>query len=87
MIQSSDLSQALALQDVRVNGISPGRAMTEDSPWTDIKGNMTPLCESRTANIPIGLNTIGEKLARAFVFGASLACKAIAATIIALDDA
>ncbi|OYU33223.1 hypothetical protein [Novosphingobium sp. PASSN1] len=70
MPHSSDLSQTLALQDARVNCITPGRAMTEDSPWTELKDNMAPLFESRMANIPMGLNAIGEKMARAFVFGA-----------------
>jgi NAD(P)-dependent dehydrogenase (short-subunit alcohol dehydrogenase family) len=85
MVYSSDLSQALAPQGVRVNCITPGPIMTEDGPWTYIKNNMTPFYESTLAKIPIGRMATGEELAKAIVFVASPACMAMTGANIVVD--
>jgi 3-oxoacyl-[acyl-carrier protein] reductase len=74
MVYSSDLSQALAPEGVRVNCIT-----------AYIKDNMTPFYDATMAKIPMGRMTTGEELARTIVFVASPACKAMTGANIVVD--
>jgi len=85
MVYASDMSQALAGHGIRVNCITPGPVMTEDGPWSYIKDNMTPFYDSIMAQIPIGRMTSGEEMARAIVFVASPACKAMTGANLVVD--
>ena len=85
MVYSSDLSQALAPDGIRVNCITPGPIMTEDGPWAYIKEKMTPFYDATLAKIPIGRMATGEELARAIVFVASPACLAMTGANIVVD--
>jgi 3-oxoacyl-[acyl-carrier protein] reductase len=85
MVYASDMSQALAGHGIRVNCITPGPVMTEDGPWAYIKDNMTPFYDSIMAQIPIGRMTTGEEMARAIVFVASPACKAMTGANLVVD--
>lgn len=85
MVYSSGLAQNLAAQGVRVNCITPGPVMTEDGPWAYIKENMKDFFAATMAQIPIGRMTTGEEIAKAIVFVASPACKAMTGANVVID--
>ena len=85
MVYSAGLAQSLAGQGVRANCITPGPVMTEDGPWAHIKEHMTEFYDGIMAQIPMGRMTTGEELAKAIVFVASPACKAMTGANIVVD--
>ncbi len=85
MVYSSDLSQALAADGIRVNCFTPGPVFTEDGPWAHIKENMTEFYDGIMAQIPMGKMTSGEDLAKAITFVASPMCSTMTGANIVVD--
>lgn len=85
MVYSAGLSQSFAGEGIRVNCITPGPVMTEDGPWAGIKEGMPEFYQGILAQIPIGRMTDGEEMARAIVFVASPACKAMTGANLVVD--
>jgi 3-oxoacyl-[acyl-carrier protein] reductase len=85
MVYASGLAQNLAAEGVRVNCITPGPVMTEDGPWAYVKENMKEFYDGIMAQISIGRMTTGEELAKAIVFVASPACKAMTGANLVVD--
>ncbi|MCJ2178758.1 SDR family NAD(P)-dependent oxidoreductase [Novosphingobium album (ex Hu et al. 2023)] len=84
---SAALSQSLAAEGIRANCITPGPVWTDDGPWPQIKEAAPEFFDSIVAQIPAGRMTTGEELAKAIVFTASPACKAMTGTNIVIDGA
>jgi 3-oxoacyl-[acyl-carrier protein] reductase len=84
---SAALAQTLAAEGVRANCITPGPVWTDDGPWPQIKAGAPEFFDSIVAQIPAGRMTTGEELAKAIVFTASPACKAMTGTNIVIDGA
>jgi len=68
---SSNLSQALAPQGVRVNIVSPGPVYFEGGPWAQIQQAMPQMYESTLKSCPQGRMGTPEEVANAVVFLAS----------------
>ena len=68
---SSNLSQALAGQGVRVNTVSPGPVYFEGGPWAQIEKAMPKMYESTLKTCPQGRMGTPEEIANAVVFLAS----------------
>ena len=82
---SAALAQSLAAEGVRANCFTPGPVWTDDGPWPQIKKSAPEFFDSIVAQIPAGRMTTGEELAKAIVFTASPACKAMTGTNIVVD--
>jgi len=82
---SAALAQSLAAEGVRANCFTPGPVWTDDGPWPQIKEAAPEFFDSIVAQIPAGRMTTGEELAKAIVFTASPACKAMTGTNIVVD--
>lgn len=85
MAYSSQLSQTLATEGIRVNCITPGPIWTEDGPWAHIKENMADFYNGIVAQIPLGDMTKGEDLARTIAFVASPASAGMTGANIVVD--
>lgn len=85
MNYSAALSQALAGEGIRANCITPGPVWTEDGPWKQIKQAMPEFFDQIVGQIPNGRMTTGEELAKAIVFTASPACKAMTGANLVID--
>lgn len=85
MVYASNLAQNLAKDGVRVNCITPGPVMTEDGPWAKIEMGMPDFFKATLAKMPIGRMATGEELAKAIVFVASPACKAMTGANLVVD--
>ena len=70
----SQLSQALAVDGIRVNCVSPGAIYYPGGNWETIKDAMPPLYEGTLAKLPMGRFGEPDEIARAIVFTASPAC-------------
>jgi 3-oxoacyl-[acyl-carrier protein] reductase len=86
MAYSAALSQTLAAEGTRVNCITPGPVWTEDGPWPQIKEGMPDFYDSIVAQLPLGVLTSGEDMAKTIVFTASPACKTMTGANIVVDS-
>ena len=75
MVYSAGQSQALAPLGIRCNCITPGPVWTEDGPWKQIKEHMPDFYNGIVAQLPMGVMTAGEDLAKTIAFVASPACR------------
>jgi NAD(P)-dependent dehydrogenase (short-subunit alcohol dehydrogenase family) len=85
MAYSSQLSQALAADGIRVNCITPGPIMTDDGPWAHIKENMADFYNGILSQISLGEMTTGEQLANTIAFVASPAAGGMTGANIVVD--
>ncbi len=85
MAYSSQLSQTLAADGIRVNCITPGPVWTEDGPWVGIKDGMRDFYDSIVAQIPLGTLTMGEDIAKTIAFVASPASMGMTGANIVVD--
>jgi 3-oxoacyl-[acyl-carrier protein] reductase len=67
----SQLSQALAAKNIRVNIVSPGAIYYEGGNWETIKTHVKPLYDGTLAQMPMGRFGEPEEVAKAIVFVAS----------------
>lgn len=81
----SQLSQALAAQNIRVNCVSPGAIYYPGGNWETIKSAVPPLYEGTLAQMPTGRFGEPEEVARAIVFVASPACPYMTGTNLVID--
>jgi 3-oxoacyl-[acyl-carrier protein] reductase len=70
----SQLSQALAAQNIRVNIVSPGAIEYPSGNWEAIKSAVPQLYDSTLAQMPMGRFGAPEEVGKAIVFMASPAC-------------
>lgn len=70
----SQLSQALAPRNIRVNIVSPGAIYYPGGNWETIKGAVPALYDATLAQMPMGRFGEPEEVAKAIVFMASPAC-------------
>ncbi|MBC2668995.1 SDR family NAD(P)-dependent oxidoreductase [Novosphingobium piscinae] len=82
---SAAQAQTLAPLGIRCNCITPGPVWTEDGPWPKIKEHMTAFYDSIVAQLPMGIMTPGEDLARTIAFVASPACRTLTGANIVVD--
>lgn len=85
MNYSAALSQSLAGEGIRANCITPGPVWTDDGPWPQIQQAAPEFFDQIVSGIPAGRMTTGEELAKAIVFTASPACKAMTGANIVID--
>ena len=85
MAYSSQLSQTLAADGIRVNCITPGPIMTEDGPWAHIKENMADFYTGIVSQISLGEMTTGEQLANTIAFVSSPAAGGMTGANIVVD--
>lgn len=85
MAYSAAQSQTLAPLGIRCNCITPGPVWTEDGPWRQIKEHMTEFYDSIVSQLPMGVMTSGEDLARTIAFVASPACRTMTGANIVVD--
>lgn len=81
----SQLSQALAAQNIRVNCVSPGAIYYPGGNWETIKSAVPPLYEGTLAQMPTGRFGEPEEVAKAIVFVASPACPYMTGTNLVID--
>lgn len=81
----SQLSQALAPQNIRVNCVSPGAIYYPGGNWEMIKSAVPPLYEGTLAQMPTGRFGEPEEVAKAIVFVASPACPYMTGTNLVID--
>ena len=81
----SQLSQALAGQNIRVNCVSPGAIYYEDGNWNTIKQHVPALYDSILAKMPMGRYGEPDEVAKAVVFVASPACPYMTGTNVVVD--
>lgn len=81
----SQLSQALAAQNIRVNIVSPGAIYYPGGNWEVIKSAAPPLYESTLAQMPMGRFGEPEEVAKAIVFMASPACPYMTGAHLVID--
>lgn len=81
----SQLSQALAAQNIRVNIVSPGAIYYPGGNWETIKSAVPPLYESTLAQMPMGRFGEPEEVAKAIVFMASPACPYMTGAHLVID--
>lgn len=70
----SQLSQALAAQNIRVNIVSPGAIEYPTGNWEAIKSAVPQLYDATLAQMPMGRFGAPEEVGKAIVFMASPAC-------------
>ena len=68
---ASNLSQALASSNIRVNSVSPGPIFFEGGAWEQIKTHMTDFYDATIANIPMGRMGTNYEIADTVAFLAS----------------
>ncbi|PEQ14441.1 3-ketoacyl-ACP reductase [Novosphingobium sp. PC22D] len=78
-------AQSLAAEGIRANCITPGPVWTDDGPWPQIKAAAPEFFDQIVGQIPAGRMTTGEEIAKAIVFTASPACKAMTGANIVVD--
>ena len=81
----SQLSQALAAQNIRVNCISPGAIYYPGGNWEMIQSAVPALYEATLAKMPMGRFGEPEEVAKAIVFVASPACPYMTGANIVID--
>lgn len=81
----SQLSQALAPQQIRVNCVSPGAIYYPGGNWEMIKGAVPALYEGTLAQMPTGRFGEAEEVAKAVVFVASPACPYMTGANLVID--
>ncbi len=81
----SQLSQALAGQNIRVNCVSPGAIYYEDGNWNTIKQHVPALYDSILAKMPMDRYGEPDEVAKAVVFVASPACPYMTGTNVVVD--
>ena len=81
----SQLSQALAPQQIRVNCVSPGAIYYEDGNWNTIKQHVPALFDGILAKIPMGRYGEPDEVAKVVVFVASPACPYMTGTNVVVD--
>ncbi|EJL22167.1 SDR family NAD(P)-dependent oxidoreductase [Novosphingobium sp. AP12] len=86
MNYASALSQALAVDGIRVNCFTPGPVLTEDGPWATLETVAPDFYKATLANMPSGRFTTGEELAKAIAFVVSPTCKAMTGANIVVDN-
>jgi len=82
---ASQLSQALAAQNIRVNTVSPGPIEYPGGNWEMIKGAMPGFYEGTRAAMPMGRLGAPDEVARAVVFLASPAASYITGAHLVID--
>ena len=85
MVYSAGLAQTLAPEGVRANCVTPGPVWTDDGPWPQIKQAAGEFFDGIVKQIPMGRMTDGEEIAKAIVFIASPACKAMTGANVVID--
>lgn len=82
---ASNMSQALAPKNIRVNTVSPGPIYIDGGAWNYVKDHMTPFYEATLATIPMGRMGNAEEVANAIVFAASSAVPFMTGANIVVD--
>lgn len=81
----SQLSQALAPQNIRVNTLSPGAIYYPGGNWEMIKGGMPELYDATLAKMPMGRFGNDTEIANAIVFMASPAVPYMTGANVVID--
>lgn len=81
----SQLSQALAAQNIRVNIVSPGAIYYPGGNWEAIKSAVPALYDGTLAQMPLGRFGEPEEVAKAIVFMASPACPYMTGAHLVID--
>lgn len=81
----SQLSQALAPRNIRVNTVSPGAIYYPGGNWEAIKGAVPALHDATLAQMPTGRFGEPEEVARAIAFVASPACPYLTGANLIID--
>lgn len=81
----SQLSQALAPRNIRVNIVSPGAIYYPGGNWEAIKAAVPSLYESTLAQMPMGRFGEPEEVGKAIVFMASPACPYMTGAHLVID--
>ncbi|HZG33989.1 MAG TPA: SDR family oxidoreductase, partial [Sphingopyxis sp.] len=81
----SQLSQALAAQNIRVNIVSPGAIYYPGGNWETIRSAVPPLYEATLAQMPMGRFGEPEEVAKGIVFMASPACPYMTGAHLVID--
>ena len=81
----SQLSQALAAQNIRVNIVSPGAIYYPGGNWETIKSAVPALYEGTLAQMPMGRFGEPDEVAKAIVFMASPACPYMTGAHLVID--
>ncbi|MEM8936641.1 MAG: SDR family oxidoreductase [Pseudomonadota bacterium] len=82
---ASNMSQALAPQNIRVNTVSPGPIYIDGGAWEFVKNNLPDFYSATLASIPMGRFGNAEEVANAIVFAASPAVPFMTGTNIVVD--
>lgn len=85
MTYSSQLSQALAPQGIRVNCVTPGACEYPGGNWEMIKENMKEAYDGTLAQMPMGRFGEPQEVANAVVFVASPACPYMTGANVVVD--
>ncbi|MEM1103627.1 MAG: SDR family oxidoreductase [Pseudomonadota bacterium] len=82
---ASNMSQALAPKNIRVNTVSPGPIYIDGGAWEYVKNQMREFYDATLATIPMGRFGNAEEVANAIVFAASSAVPFMTGANIVVD--